>query len=421
MLTVSARLTRGAFTLDAAFGAEADGVVALFGASGAGKTTLADAIAGLVRPEAGRIALEDRVALRFGGRNRPEARAPQDRLCVQDGRLFPHLSVRRNLLYGHRFAPREGRYATLERIVTLLGLEALLHRRPGTLSGGERQRVALGRALMAQPELLLMDEPLAALDVPRKAQVIDYIERLRDEIGVPIVFVSHAVDEVARLAGTIVVMAGGRVAAAGPAAEVMARLDLDPLAGIEAAGAVLDATVQRHDTAYGLSELTVPGGILRVPRLRLAPGRQLRVRVRARDRVSRDGGAAGDERPQRLSRPGRRDRPAPRRLGRRCGRHRRPAYGTDHGTLRRCPRPRTRQGGLRAHQERRGRSRLPGAGGTGRDMTRRWAAAPNCQAPSSPAAGSRTWRRGDPPSPTTCGTAIVSLSGSGVFPVAFAC
>ena len=283
MLTVSARLTRGVFTLDAAFGAEADGVVALFGASGAGKTTLADAIAGLVRPDAGRIALEDRVLFdsEAGIDLRPERR--RIGYVFQDGRLFPHLSVRGNLLYGQRFAPREGRYATLERIVTLLGLEALQRRRPGTLSGGERQRVALGRALMAQPELLLMDEPLAALDVPRKAQVIDYIERLRDEIGVPIVFVSHAVDEVARLAGTIVVMAGGRVAAAGPAAEVMARLDLDPLAGIEAAGAVLQATVQRHDSAYGLTELAVPGGILRVPRLRLAPGSSLRVRVRARD------------------------------------------------------------------------------------------------------------------------------------------
>ena len=283
MLTVSARLSRGAFTLDAAFAAEADGVVALFGASGAGKTTLADAIAGLVRPDAGRIALEDRVL--FDSEARINLRPERRRIgyVFQDGRLFPHLSVRGNLLYGQRFAPREGRYATLERIVTLLGLEALVGRRPGTLSGGERQRVALGRALMAQPALLLMDEPLAGLDVPRKAQVIDYIERLRDEIGVPIVFVSHAVDEVARLAGTIVVMAGGRVAAAGPAAEVMARLDLDPLAGIEAAGAVLDATVQRHDAAYGLTELGVAGGILRVPRLRLEPGRSLRVRVRARD------------------------------------------------------------------------------------------------------------------------------------------
>ena len=283
MLTVNARHARGAFTLDAAFNAETDGIVALFGASGAGKTTLVDAIAGLVRPEAGRIALEDRVLFdsEAGTDLRPERR--RIGYVFQDGRLFPHLSVRRNLLYGRRFAPKDRRYATLERIVALLGLEALLRRRPGTLSGGERQRVALGRALMAQPELLLMDEPLAALDVPRKAQVIDYIERLRDEIGVPIVFVSHAVDEVARLAGTIVVMANGRVAAAGPAAEIMARLDLDPLAGIEAAGAVLDATVQGHDAAYGLTLLAVPGGILRVPRLRLSPGRRLRVRVRARD------------------------------------------------------------------------------------------------------------------------------------------
>ena len=284
MLTVNARHARGAFTLDASFSAGTDGIVALFGASGAGKTTLVDAIAGLVRPEAGRIALGDRVLFdsEAGTDLRPESR--RIGYVFQDGRLFPHLSVRRNLLYGRRFAPSDRRYATLERIVTLLGLEALLQRRPGTLSGGERQRVALGRALMAQPELLLMDEPLAALDLPRKAQVIDHIERLRDEIGVPIVFVSHAVDEVARLAGTVVVMANGRVAAAGPAAEVMARLDLDPLAGIEAAGAVLDATVQGHDTAYGLTLLALPGGgILRVPRLRLPPGRRLRVRVRARD------------------------------------------------------------------------------------------------------------------------------------------
>ena len=283
MLTVDARLTREAFTLDAAFAAETDGIVALFGASGAGKTTLVDVIAGLVRPAHGRIALGDRVL--FDSQARIDLRPERRRIgyVFQDGRLFPHLSVRRNLLYGCRFAPRDGRYATLERIVALLGLEELLQRRPGTLSGGERQRVALGRALMAQPEMLLMDEPLAALDLPRKAQVIDYIERLRDEIGVPIVFVSHAVDEVARLAGTIVVLSSGRVAAAGPAAEVMARLDLDPLAGIEAAGAVLEATVQGHDAAYGLTALAVPGGILRVPRLRLVPGQRLRVRVRARD------------------------------------------------------------------------------------------------------------------------------------------
>ena len=283
MLTVNARHTRGAFTLDAAFAAETDGIVALFGASGAGKTTLVDAIAGLVRPAAGRIALEDRVLFdsEAGIDLKPERR--RIGYVFQDGRLFPHLSVRGNLLYGHRFAPREGRYATLERIVVLLGLEALLQRRPGTLSGGERQRVALGRALMTQPALLLMDEPLAALDLPRRAQVIEYVERLRDEIGVPIVFVSHAVDEVARLAGTIVVLAGGRVAAAGPAADILARLDLDPLAGIEEAGAVLEATVQSHDAAYGLTALAVPGGIMRVPRLSLAPGRRLRVRVRARD------------------------------------------------------------------------------------------------------------------------------------------
>ncbi len=283
MLAVAVRMSRGSFALDAAFTAKTDGVVALFGASGAGKTTLVDAIAGLVRPESGRITLGERVL--FDSTARINLRPERRRVgyVFQDGRLFPHLNVRRNLLYGLRFAPRDRRYVALDRIVAVLGLEALLHRRPGTLAGGERQRVALGRALMAQPELLLMDEPLAALDLPRRAQIIDYIERLRDEIGIPIVFVSHAVDEVARLAGTIVVLAGGRVAAAGPTGEIMARLDLDPLAGIEEAGAVLDATVDGHDASYGLTALAVSGGILRVPRLGIAPGRTLRVRIRARD------------------------------------------------------------------------------------------------------------------------------------------
>ena len=283
MIEVAVRARRGAFALDAAFAAPTEGVVALFGASGAGKTTLADAIAGLLRPDSGRIAVGGRTLFdsAAGVDLRPERR--RIGYVFQDGRLFPHLSVRRNLLYGLRFAPRDGRYVALDRIVALLGLEPLLRRRPATLAGGERQRVALGRALMAQPALLLMDEPLAALDLPRRAQIVDYIERLRDEIGVPIVFVSHAVEEVARLAGTIVVLAGGKVAAAGPAAEVMARLDLDPLAGLDEAGAVLEAVVESHDRAYGLTALAVAGGVLRVPMLDLAPGARLRLRIRARD------------------------------------------------------------------------------------------------------------------------------------------
>lgn len=283
MIEVAVRARRGAFALDAAFAAPTDGIVALFGASGAGKTTLADAIAGLLRPESGRIAVAGRVLFdsAAGIDLRPERR--RIGYVFQDGRLFPHLSVRRNLLYGLRFAPRDERYVALDRIVALLGLEPLLRRRPATLAGGERQRVALGRALMAQPALLLMDEPLAALDLPRRARIVDYIERLRDEIGVPIVYVSHAVEEVVRLAGTIVVLAGGRVAAAGPAAGIMARLDLDPLAGLDEAGAVLEATVESHDRPYGLTALTVAGGLLRMPMLALPPGARLRLRIRARD------------------------------------------------------------------------------------------------------------------------------------------
>jgi molybdate transport system ATP-binding protein len=283
MLAVSAQKSFGQFTVDVSFATEIDGVIALFGASGAGKTTIVDMIAGLVRPESGRIALGDRVL--FDSAARIDLRPEQRRVgyVFQDARLFPHFNVRRNLLYGLRFAPRNKRYANLDEIVALLGLETLLARRPRTLSGGERQRVALGRALMAQPDLLLMDEPLAALDLARRAEILDYVERLRDEIGVPIVYVSHAMDEVARLAGTMVVLADGRVAASGPTGEIMARLDLDPLAGVEDAGAILNATVDHHDEAFGLTALAVPGGTLRVPRLDLPPGRVLRVRIRARD------------------------------------------------------------------------------------------------------------------------------------------
>ncbi len=283
MLSVDVRIARSTFTLDAAFEAPAGGIVALFGASGAGKTTLVDAIAGLARPDDGRITLRGRVL--FDSQAGIDLRPERRRLgyVFQDARLFPHMSVRRNLLYGLRFAPRRRRYATLEGIVSLLGLEALLARRPATLSGGERQRVALGRALMAQPELLLMDEPLAALDAPRKAEILDYIERLRDEVGVPIVYVSHALDEVTRLAGTLVVLEGGRIVAAGPVGEIAVRLDLDPLSGIEDAGAVLEARVVHHDEGYGLTALETRGGPLHVPRIGLAPGRSVRVRIRARD------------------------------------------------------------------------------------------------------------------------------------------
>ena len=176
----------------------------------------------------------------------------------QEGRLLPHLSVRQNLLYGRRFAGRSGE-GDLGHVVSLLGLAALLERRPQDLSGGEKQRVAIGRALLAEPRLLLMDEPLAALDAPRKSEILYYVERLRDELGVPIVYVSHALDEVVRLADTLVVMSEGRVLESGPVSETMARMELRPFLGRFEGGAVIEARVAEHDLEMGLARLEFAG------------------------------------------------------------------------------------------------------------------------------------------------------------------
>ena len=220
----------GRFDLRATFAAEGN-LTALFGRSGAGKTTLVNLIAGLSRPERGRIAIGDVTLVDTAGGIFVPKHRRRVGYVFQEGRLFPHLTVRRNLLYGHWFTPRAERYQRFDRVVELLGIAPLLERRPHSLSGGEKQRVAIGRALLASPRLLLMDEPLAALDEARKAEILPYIERLRDEAKVPIVYVSHSIAEVTRLANTVVVLSEGRVAAAGPAGEVMGRLDLFPLTG----------------------------------------------------------------------------------------------------------------------------------------------------------------------------------------------
>ena len=281
-LAVDIRHRLGAFQLDARFEAEG-GLIALFGRSGSGKTSIVNIIAGLVRPDHARVmidgtALVDTEAGIFVPRHRRRIG-----YVFQEGRLFPHLTVRQNLLYGHWFAPRGKGGAKLERVVDLLGIGALLGRRPGRLSGGEKQRVAIGRALLADPRLLLMDEPLASLDEQRKGEILPYIERLRDRSKIPIVYVSHSVAEVARLATTLVLMSEGKVAAVGPTADVMQRLDLFPLTGRAEAGAVVEATVERHDDAAGLTELGSRAGRWRLHRIDAPVGARLRLRVRARD------------------------------------------------------------------------------------------------------------------------------------------
>ncbi len=274
----------GGFALDAAFGAGAPGVTALFGPSGCGKSTILAAVAGLLRPREGRVAVDGAVLLDTA---RGVFVAPERRRCgvvFQDARLFPHLSVESNLRYGMRRAPRGAEGPGFDAVVALLGIGDLLGRRPLALSGGERQRVALGRALLSRPRLLLMDEPLAALDGPRRAEVLPFLARLREASGPPILYVTHALDEVDALADTLVLLDAGRVVASGPVEALAARTDLPALGGRRDAGAVLGCAVLAHDPARGLTRLGFAGGELLVP-LRGAdpPGARLRLRLRARD------------------------------------------------------------------------------------------------------------------------------------------
>ena len=282
MLEVDIVVRRGAFRLEAAFSSDAP-IVALFGRSGSGKSTVVEAIAGLVRPESGRIVVQGRTL--FDAARAidltPEARRVG---CVfQDALLFPHLSVRANLAYGERLTPAAERFVDRDRVISLLGLASLLERRPATLSGGEKQRVALGRTLLASPRILLLDEPLAALDAPRKAEILRYIELLRDELRLPMVYVSHAIEEVTRLADRLVLVSDGRTLAEGGVAEVLSRADLKPYTGRFEAGAVIDARVARHDERYGLTVLAFEGGELVVANVDALPGEPVRARIRSRD------------------------------------------------------------------------------------------------------------------------------------------
>jgi len=279
-MTVSVRLQHrfDGFALDVGFDAPA-GVTALFGPSGSGKTTVINAVAGLLRPEAGRIVVEGRVLLDTAAGVMLPPHQRRVGYVFQDARLFPHLTVRQNLAFGRWFSP--GGIA-MEEVVALLGLEALLSRRPAGLSGGERQRVAIGRALLSNPAILLMDEPLAALDEARKAEILPYLENLRDQTALPILYVSHSVSEVARLAGQVVVVQAGRVVTTGTVAEVFS----DPFAatalGPRAAGSVITGVIAAHE-ADGLTRVELSAGPIWLPQVAAPPGTRLRVRIAAQD------------------------------------------------------------------------------------------------------------------------------------------
>ena len=276
-LAVSITGRNGRFPVEADFAADW-GVTALFGHSGAGKTTLLKMIAGTLRPESGRIAVGDFTLFDAEkGINLP----PEKRrigYVFQEARLFPHMSVKRNLTYarwaGHRQATR-----SFDEVVALLGIDHLLDRRPSTLSGGERQRVAIGRALLSDPALLLLDEPLSSLDHARRQEILPFIERLRDESHVPIVYVSHEIDEVARLADEIVLLSAGRVTASGAAADVFPLIDAEG----EGGGVLLEGMVSSYDERYKLAEIDLGGASFQLSDAGLKHNMHVRLRVRARD------------------------------------------------------------------------------------------------------------------------------------------
>jgi len=282
VISVDVRRQLGRFALAASFEARDARLTALFGRSGCGKSSILAAIAGLLRPDAGRIAVGDETL--FDSSRGIDVPAERRRIgfVFQDDRLFPHLSVRDNLRYGLKRAGAEARIG-FDDVVRLLGLAQLLDRRPVRLSGGEKQRVAIGRALLSQPRLLLMDEPLASLDAPRKQEILYYIERLRDELVLPIVYVSHEIEEIVRLADTMVLVSDGRVVATGAVASIMNRLDLKPMTGRFEAGAVIDTRVVANDLEYGMTRLAFDGGELQATGVDALVGERVRVRVRARD------------------------------------------------------------------------------------------------------------------------------------------
>ena len=269
------------FALDVDMQLPARGVTALFGPSGSGKTTLLRCIAGLERVSGGLLRVSNEV-WQEGEKFLATHRRPLG-YVFQEASLFPHLSVRRNLEYGWRRIAASERKVQLEQVILLLGLNQLIDRNdPSSLSGGERQRVAIGRALLTSPSLLLMDEPLSALDAASKQEILPYLERLHGELDIPVLYVSHALEEVARLADHLVLLEKGRVIASGTLSETLSRLDL-PTAHLDDAGAVIEAKVAVQDEAYRLTRLDFSGGSLWVSKVGHGAGTLVRARVLARD------------------------------------------------------------------------------------------------------------------------------------------
>jgi molybdate transport system ATP-binding protein len=283
MLEVSVLKQLAGFRLDATFTAPTPGVIALFGRSGSGKTSLTNVISGLLTPDAGAVTLDGELLTDI----RRGLVVPVERRRIgyvfQEARLFPHRSVDGNLRYGERRNRSTQTIAAFDEVVALLGLTRLLSKKPWQLSGGERQRVSLGRALLSQPRLLLLDEPLASLDVARREEVLPYLVALRDRLSIPMVYVSHQFDEVLRLATHLVLLEAGRVVAEGPVDEMSLYSELQNIIGPDLVGAVIEGLVTRVNSDTGSAELAVGSGTLEVSLRDAAVGARVRLQLLARD------------------------------------------------------------------------------------------------------------------------------------------
>jgi len=282
MINIDVALKLGAFYLEVAFENER-GITALFGPSGSGKSMTINLIAGLARPDRGRIVLEDRVLLDTKAGIFVPTHRRRVGLVFQDAQLFPHLTVKQNLLFGRWFAPKVDSAIAFDSIIDTLGIGHLLSRRPARLSGGEKQRVAIGRALLASPKVLLMDEPLASLDSERKFEILPLIESVGDEFRVPIVYVSHAVEEVARLATRVVMLENGRVSAIGTVEDVFGLGRGYAGESRFAQSSVIIGQLRRFDAAYAMTEISHPAGAIWLAGRAGPIGREARVVIKATD------------------------------------------------------------------------------------------------------------------------------------------
>ncbi len=283
MLSVNITKAFGSFRLETQFEVEEGSITAIFGKSGAGKTSTINAIAGLTRPDVGVIQIGNTTLFDQNLRINLPIYKRQIGYVFQDDRLFPHMTVRNNLIYGTPKNRDVANSLNLTDITGLLELAPLLERRPRTLSGGEKQRVAIGRALLSNPKLLLMDEPLASIDVQHRFEILPFIQRVREKTGITIIYVTHALEEVIFIADQIILLSEGQVTAQGTVEEIMSRLDLHPMTSRFDAGAVISAIYSGYDREFDLGELSFDGGTLRIAGLNAEIGIHLRAHIRARD------------------------------------------------------------------------------------------------------------------------------------------